>query len=137
MSKIRQNGNWRDIKGIQIRRGGQWLKIRRAVIYSGGQWRVFFIGSDPLSVGISPSILATNQSSIVASSTVSGGRGPYSYQWQLTDDLGSMAIAGATSAKVTITKKTMYAEGILALSVTDADGNTVTAQSYVSFISNN
>ncbi len=139
MLKVRLGGINRTFQKMRIMRGGTLTNVRRAQYHTGTGLEVVFLGSDPLSVGISPVTITGHASDPAkASAVISGGRGPYVYQWTATSDLGHLILTGATSAAVNISAlHGADAEGTVEVTVTDADGQTASAAVAVYFTNYN
>lgn len=132
--QIRIDGVTRQIKRLRLRRGGSLVVIRRI---RDSELRTVYLGSDPLSVTISPPFVSkttsTGGASQTFSSSIAGGRGPYSYAWTITNDgTKNATLSGASNASCIVSASLTAgqdATGEIGLTVTDADGLTATAVS--------
>ena len=94
-------GVYKPVAAMSVGVGGVWKPVATAWCGVSGAWKPFF---GALTVGIAAGV---NQSGIIGthafgtnSATVSGGLGPFTYQWHESDDaLGVWTAAGTSSTQ--------------------------------------
>lgn len=97
-------GAWKAVQGLSVGVGAAWKSVEVAYVGVSGSWVPFFTAlSVAISAGSSSSGASGGNAFGTNTAVVTGGVGPFTYQWHESDDgLGTWTAPG-TSAAQTIT----------------------------------
>ncbi len=146
---IKNGGSWTSVKGLHVKDGGSWKEVNKGYVKDGGSWKQFYPPGSPITdVSIPSSKTATGTEggaphegpkNIFASvslgiSSITGGVGPYSYNWFRSGADDEITASGTTGSSVTLTYEDLvdYAQTELAsedwkVTVTDQYGRSATS----------
>lgn len=140
---IRAAGALRPATSIRIMIGGTLRAVKAIRVRQGNQLRPVYSTTSPISLSLSPpdayGEMFTQQPAPVTSepvtAMVSGGRGPFTYQWSVDQ---AIDITSPNSASTTFVR-VVYGgtiQGAMSCTVTGADGSQATATGSV-YLTNN
>lgn len=131
------SGAWRTPARGEVLIGGAWRRIVRGESYRGGGWSTIASFISPLTLTVSPAYISGIVSSAkpvrqsvtsdYATALPSGGTGPYSYAWSATGVTVTNPNNAVTAVRATLSPE-QQASGFLAVTCTDANGNTAVGQ---------
>lgn len=83
---VNVNGAWRDVEDIYVNVNGTWRTVEEVFVNVNGTWRLAFDRVQPMSLAVSDAdvlIFSTGGTGYSGEITanVTGGRGPFTYQW--------------------------------------------------------
>lgn len=91
---VRKGSAWNVISTGEAFKSGAWRTLRYGEAYYSGAWRQIVSFVPPMTLSV-PNFSGDSTSSTVealASATVSGGQGPYSYVWALVSSSGTSSV---------------------------------------------
>lgn len=141
MFKVRDAGITRTITGMLVKHAGSTRRVKSVKVMQGGTLRTVAQFASTLSASVTPSAVvggaASNFPATVttqtATATPSGGAAPYTYSWVNVSGYGSINRPTQAGTSFTATVPTGTFHGVFRVTITDAIGQTATADVTASF----